>query len=199
MKTFRFPLVAAAALMLGVPAAALAQAPPTAPLVLTQPSSARVTALAGAWVAGRDQDVIFHNPAQLIGARTDFSVSMARYGDQANMASLSSAYSGGKLSFTLGWGVQMINFRDFGGAASPFTTDIFRSQDTLLQPRASVDAQSMLLSTAILALPGLTVPMGVGQGGPTGVQLVAGRFEEGRLLDAAAAIESRRGPVSVVP
>ena len=105
------PLLLAAAAALVWPALAAAQAPPTAPLVLTTPSSARVTALGGAWVAGRDQDVIFSNPAQLVGVRTDFSVSMARFGKQANMASLTSAYAAGKLSFTLGWGVQMINFQ----------------------------------------------------------------------------------------
>jgi hypothetical protein len=125
------------------PAVVAAQAPPTAPLVLTQPSSARVAALAGAWVAGRDQDVIFHNPAQLIGARTDFSVSLARYGEQANMMSMSSAYSGGKLGFTLGWGVQMINFRAVNGGVPPFTTDIFRTDETLLHLRPSTDAQSL--------------------------------------------------------
>ncbi|EFI62511.1 amidase [Comamonas sp. Z1] len=63
--------------------------------------------------------------------------------------------------------------------------------------RTLVDAQSMLLSTAILALPGLTVPMGLAPTGPTGVQLVAGRFEEERCLGAAEQIERRRGPVAV--
>ncbi|TAK14955.1 MAG: hypothetical protein EPO35_08835 [Acidobacteria bacterium] len=108
MNRHRVLLAAAAALLW--PAAAAAQAPPTAPPVLTLPSSARVAALAGAWVAGRDQDVVFHNPAQLVGVRTDFSVSMARLGDKTNMASLTSVYTAGKLSFTLGWGVHLIDF-----------------------------------------------------------------------------------------
>ena len=56
---------------------AFAQAPPTGPLVLHIPSSARTAALANAWVAGRDQDVIFHNPAQLIGARSGFDLSLS--------------------------------------------------------------------------------------------------------------------------
>ena len=51
-----------------LPLSAFAQAPLTAPLVLTQPPSARVTALAGAWVAGRDQDVIF-----FYGANADYN------------------------------------------------------------------------------------------------------------------------------
>jgi hypothetical protein len=94
------------------PASALAQAPPTAPLVLTTPASARAAALGGAWVAGRDQDVIFVNPAQLIGARSDFALSLARFGPAASGVSMSSAYAAGKMSFTLGWGVQVVNFTD---------------------------------------------------------------------------------------
>ena len=144
MKPTRILLTAAALCALAWPSAAFAQAPPTAPLVLTTPSSARVTALGGAWVAGRDQDVIFHNPAQLIGTRTDFSVSMARFGEHANMASLTSAYTGGKLSFTLGWGVEMLNFRDVDSAQPPFASDILRSDDPLLHPRPSLDAQSLV-------------------------------------------------------
>lgn len=52
-------------------------------------------------------------------------------------------------------------------------------------------AQSPLLSTAVLGLPGLSVPTGVVKGLPTGVQLVAGRFREDRLLRAGEVIEAR--------
>lgn len=134
------------------PALATAQAPPTAPLVLTQPSSARVAALGGAWVAGRDQDVIFHNPAQLIGARTDFSVSMARFGKHANMASMTSAYAAGKLSFTLGWGVQMVSFSAVDGSLPPFSPDIFRREETLLHVRPTTDAQSIAATVGAAVL-----------------------------------------------
>jgi hypothetical protein len=139
MKLIRVFVLAGA---LACPVSALAQAPATAPLVLTQPSSARVAALAGAWVAGRDQDVIFHNPAQLVGVRTDFSVSAARYGDRANMASLTSAYTGGKLSFTLGWGVQVVNMSHIDDSAWPFTGDSLRRQQSLLPFQPVTDAQS---------------------------------------------------------
>lgn len=54
-------------------------------------------------------------------------------------------------------------------------------------------AQSPLLSTAVLGLPGLSVPTGVVDGLPTGVQLVAGRFREDRLLRAGEAIEAAAG------
>lgn len=52
-------------------------------------------------------------------------------------------------------------------------------------------AQSPLLSTAVLGLPGLSVPTGVVNGLPTGVQLVTGRFREDRLLRAGEVIEAR--------
>jgi amidase len=42
----------------------------------------------------------------------------------------------------------------------------------------------------LLGLPGLTVPTGVRHGLPTGVQLLAGRFRESRLLDVAQVIEA---------
>src|SRR5262245_19424497 len=58
------------------PAAAAAQAPSTPPLVLHLPSSARTMALGNAWVAGRDAEVLFYNPAQLIGSRSDIAVSV---------------------------------------------------------------------------------------------------------------------------
>jgi hypothetical protein len=90
------------------PAAAGAQTA-TAPLVLGAPSSARATALGGAWVTGRDQDVVFSNPAQLIGARSDFALSMTRLGPDENSGSFASTYAAGKMSFTLGFGAQVLN------------------------------------------------------------------------------------------
>lgn len=143
---------AAALFALALPALSFAQAPPTAPLVLTQSPSARVTALGGAWVAGRDQDVIFHNPAQLIGSRSDFAVSMVRLGEGAQMASMQGAYAAGKLSFTLGWGVQVINFRAINGTVPPFTTDTFRREEILLYPRPTGDAQSAVATVGAAVL-----------------------------------------------
>ncbi|MDO8768584.1 MAG: amidase family protein [Burkholderiaceae bacterium] len=50
-------------------------------------------------------------------------------------------------------------------------------------------AQTPLLSTALLGLPGLSVPTGVVQGLPVGVQIVTGRFREDLALHAGAVIE----------
>ncbi|MNV24033.1 Glutamyl-tRNA(Gln) amidotransferase subunit A [compost metagenome] len=52
-------------------------------------------------------------------------------------------------------------------------------------------AQSPLVSTAILGLPGLSVPVGLSDGVPMGVQLAAGRFREDLCLAAGEAIEAR--------
>lgn len=54
-------------------------------------------------------------------------------------------------------------------------------------------AQSPLISTAILGLPGLSVPVGLAHGVPVGVQLVAGRFREDLCLAAGEVIETRAG------
>jgi hypothetical protein len=91
------------------PSVAGAQTTAAAPLLLGAPLSARAVALGGAWVAGRDQDVVFSNPAQLIGGRSDFALSMTRRGPDENSGSFASTYASGKMSFTLGFGAQIVN------------------------------------------------------------------------------------------
>jgi amidase len=59
--------------------------------------------------------------------------------------------------------------------------------------RALLDAQWPNTTVPLLGLPALTLPTGVADGLPSGVQLLAGRFRESWLLDVAAAIEAR-GP-----
>lgn len=97
-----------------------AQAPSAGPLVLLVPASTRATALGNAWVAGRDQDVLFYNPAQLIGARNDFAITLARYGSASSFASASSVFSSGPASLTLGWGVQAMEFNPNAADTYPY-------------------------------------------------------------------------------
>lgn len=52
-----------------------------------------------------------------------------------------------------------------------------------------IAAQSPLLGTAMMGLPGLSVPTGIVDGLPVGVQLVSGRFREDVCLRAGAAVE----------
>ncbi|MBE3073321.1 MAG: hypothetical protein IMZ67_10115 [Acidobacteria bacterium] len=104
-----------------------AQTPPVGPLVLRLAPTPRTTALGHAWVAGRDHEVVFYNPAQLIGARAEFDVSVARIGPASSMATFGSAYASGKWSLTLGWGVQAVRFSADAAAPYPYTTDMLLS------------------------------------------------------------------------
>jgi amidase len=54
-------------------------------------------------------------------------------------------------------------------------------------------AQAPLLSTATLGLPGLSVPTGVMNGLPVGVQIVSTKFREDRMLAAGEVIERAAG------
>lgn len=111
-------------ILAGAPALARAQAPPAALLVLQVPPSARPASLAGSWVTGRDSDVLFYNPAQLIGARSGFNFSFTQHGPASRSASIGSISSGGKWSLTLGWGAQFLTFEAPDAAAYPFTPDV---------------------------------------------------------------------------
>ncbi|WP_062479118.1 amidase family protein [Variovorax boronicumulans] len=78
----------------------------------------------------------------------------------------------------------------------PFPVDADQRGSSAM--REILDAQSPLLSTAILGLPGLSVPMGLRHGLPTGVQLVGDRFREDLCLAAAEVLEAEAGPVAAV-
>ena len=54
-------------------------------------------------------------------------------------------------------------------------------------------AQWSCMALPVLGFPALSVPAGVFDGLPVGVQLVAGRFREDVLFDAAEVIEARTG------
>jgi amidase len=54
-------------------------------------------------------------------------------------------------------------------------------------------AQSPLLGTAMMGLPGLAVPTGLAGGLPAGVQIVAGRFREDRCLAVGELLEAAAG------
>ncbi len=95
-----------------------AQAPASGPVILLLPASTRAMGLGNAWVAGRDDDVLFYNPAQIIGLRAGFEATAGRYGSAGTLGSMASTFTGGPL--TLGWGVEFVNFSTPTGAAYPF-------------------------------------------------------------------------------
>jgi hypothetical protein len=110
-----------AALICAHAACATAQAPDTGPLILRLPASTRAAALGNAWITGRDEDVVFYNPAQLIAAnRGGIGVSLARYGSAGTLGSVASAYSGGPSSLSFGWGVQFLVFSAPRALAYPY-------------------------------------------------------------------------------
>lgn len=71
---------------------------------------------------------------------------------------------------------------------APLAVDADQQGDDAM--RRILDAQSPLLATAIPGLPGLSVPTGLVEGVPMGVQLVVGRFQEDLCLAAGEAIEA---------
>ena len=122
LRARAFTLIAMAALLAATPA--FAQAPPSGPLVLHLPTSARTAALADAWVAGRDFDVIFRNPAQMIGTGETIDLSFARLGPASKMLSSGAIYAAGPRSLTFGWGVQIVGFSAPATASYPYDPDI---------------------------------------------------------------------------
>lgn len=78
----------------------------------------------------------------------------------------------------------------------PFMNDADQGGDDAA--RHLLNAQSPLLATAVLGLPGLSVPTGLVDGVPIGVQLVAGRFQEELCLLAGEAIEARAGIITPI-
>lgn len=57
--------------------------------------------------------------------------------------------------------------------------------------REMLEAHRPMLAISLLGLPGLSIPAGLADGVPVGVQIVSARFGEERLLAAGAAIEAR--------
>ena len=72
---------------------------------------------------------------------------------------------------------------------APQDEDIASAQ----RAEALIAAQSPLLATAMLGMPGLSVPTGVANGLPMGVQLMSWRWREDLLLQAGAVIEQAAG------
>lgn len=114
MRLFMLAVASACALA----SSATAQAPATGPLVLLLPSSTRATGMGNAWVAGRDETSVFYNPAQ-INPTTGFGGRLVRYGSDAWLGTLANAVTINWL--TLGWGVQVVEFKALGSTTYPYT------------------------------------------------------------------------------
>jgi amidase len=64
--------------------------------------------------------------------------------------------------------------------------------------REIFEANRPLFVLPLLGLPGLSVPTGTVEGVPMGVHLIAGRYEEERLLVAGEVIEGRCGRLTPI-
>ena len=71
----------------------------------------------------------------------------------------------------------------------PFPVDFDQQGDDAV--RRMLTAHHPMLAVSTLGLPGLSIPTGLADGVPIGVQLVAGRFQEELCLKAGEAIEAR--------
>jgi amidase len=65
--------------------------------------------------------------------------------------------------------------------------------DSVESMRRLMAAQASMMAIPVLGFPAMSVPTGIVDGLPTGVQLLGRRFDEDTLLDAAAIIEARAG------
>jgi hypothetical protein len=166
----RIGLAVAASLLFA--SLAFAQAPPSGPLLLRLPVTPRAAALGNAWVAGSNREVLFYNPAQIIGARGAFDVSFVRFGADATMATIGSAYAAGKFSLTLGWGAEILRFSTDAAAGYPYSPDVLRS-------KGSSDAMS-----ALFAVGGAFVYKGFRIG-------AAGKYAYDSVAAASAVVDGR--------
>jgi amidase len=64
--------------------------------------------------------------------------------------------------------------------------------------RRVMAAQYSMMAIPLLGFPAMSVPTGVVDGLPVGVQLLGPRFGEGSLLDAGAAVEARAGVITPI-
>jgi hypothetical protein len=108
----RFSLAAVALLCAGSSAA---QTTDRGPLALTLPASARMGGMGDVGVAGRDDDVIFYNPAQLFAARGT-SFSLTRLSETARGGTMSTVLRLGPGA--VGFGVNYLEYQS--GLSYPF-------------------------------------------------------------------------------
>jgi hypothetical protein len=92
---------------LALPVCARAQASGIGPVVLQLPASARAIGFANAYVAVREAEAVFYNPAQL-GVRPGVAMSLGRYRSAATAGAVAATHVFGPIGF--GVGVQFLDF-----------------------------------------------------------------------------------------
>ena len=128
---------------LGMLAAVPAEAQDAGPLALILPVSSRAASLGNAWVAGRDEYVIFHNPALASTTALPFGVSFNSYGKHAFSMATAAGWTVG--SINLGVGVHVVNLSTSQSTPYPYSpTAMFASGDADVTSLLTVAAANML-------------------------------------------------------
>jgi hypothetical protein len=145
--TFRRRIFAAAIAATGTlcalgapPLAAQSPAPSAGPLALLVPASARAASLGNAWVAGRDEYVIFSNPA-LVSPTPGFGFSFGSF-SHGDGRSLSTAAAVAVGTVNLGWGVHVIDF------STPRANTTYPFAPAAISRRGDADITSMVAVAA---------------------------------------------------
>ena len=175
-------LVAAALLV--IPSASAAQAGGFGPVVLQLPASARAVGFGNAYVAVREAEALFYNPAN-VGGRNLIAVSAERYGDEAVDGAFATSYAFGPAG--VGIGAKLLDYR----VALPRYPDLAPNGARLTE---SGPYQASSFTAAV----GFSMPFkGIRWG--TALKLAQDRVETARdgvlLVDVGAAREI--GPVSL--
>ena len=127
----------------GLLVAVHANAQDAGPLALVLPISARAASLGNAWVAGRDEYVIFHNPALVNTTAMPFGVSVGSFGRHAFSLATAAGWTVGPINF--GWGVHLVNFSIPRTAAYPYSLrSVLGSGDADVSSLQTVAAANML-------------------------------------------------------
>ena len=165
----------------------------SAGIVLQLPASARAAALGNAYSAsGRDDAVIFYNPAQLavaVGAGRSASASVQRYVAESNVAALSGAMRIGP--GRVGLGLQLL---DYGSEPEIVPDPTYGGE-------RGAETGSRYSATDFVASVGYGVSLGRLRGGVTGKlirQQLAGLSGSTGALDVGVALDVAGGTVAAV-
>jgi len=176
--------IAALAALVSLPATGVAQARGYGPVVLQLPASTRAIGFGNAYVAVREAEAVFYNPANA-GGRNLLAASAERYGTEAVAGAFAGAYAFGRAG--VGIGAQLL---DYHVTAARYP-ELAPNGEQLTQ--SGPFPASSLVATVGLAIPFKGVRWGVA------AKVAQDRVSTGRdgvlLADLGAAKEI--GPVSV--
>jgi hypothetical protein len=115
--------ITALAVTLLVPATLAAQRGKYAPFLAELPGSPRAASLADAFVAVRDVESIFYNPAMLAGGRNALTASGGRYGTSASIGTMAATLPFGQNS-GVGFGIKLLDYETSASADYPIARSL---------------------------------------------------------------------------